>query len=156
MPVHCSASGKLLLAYGAPELREHVLLSAPYRAYTKNTITSSQALASELEAVRERGHAEDDQELLPGVNCLAVPVRGRKGEVVAGLAVMAPATSTPLSVLRRHLPEIAACAAQISASMAGRVKVPRVREGARVQAPAAEGRAAPDAAPAPEPNEDRS
>jgi IclR family acetate operon transcriptional repressor len=110
MPVHCSASGKLLVAFGSDELREHVLRSAPFRSYTKNTITSARAFTRELAKIRKQGYSEDDQELLPGVNCLAVPISNRKGEVVAGLAVMAPAASTPLETLRAHLAEIRECA----------------------------------------------
>jgi DNA-binding IclR family transcriptional regulator len=117
MPVHCTASGKLLLAFGSAELRKHVLSLAPLRAATKSTITSGRALARELDAIRERGFAEDDQELLPGVNCLAVPIYNRTGEVVAGLAVMAPAATLPLEKLRSHLQDIRKCAATISSQL---------------------------------------
>jgi IclR family transcriptional regulator, acetate operon repressor len=118
--VHCSASGKLLLAFGSDDVREHVLRSAPFAAFTKKTITSRRALARELDKIRERGFAEDDQELLPGVNCLAVPIHNLAGEVVAGLAVMAPVASLPLEILRGHLQDIRACAAAISAELSSR------------------------------------
>jgi IclR family transcriptional regulator, acetate operon repressor len=117
MPVHCSASGKLLLAFGPPEQREAVLRSAPFQGYTKNTITTSRGLARHLEEIRSRGYSTDDQELIPGVNCLAVPVQNHTGQTVAGLAVMAPVASLPLDKLKRHLPEIKACAAVISAEL---------------------------------------
>jgi IclR family transcriptional regulator, acetate operon repressor len=120
MAVHCSASGKLLLAFGSDELREHVLRSAPFKPYTKKTITSRRAFARELDKVRARGFAEDDQELLPGVNCFAVPVYNQAREVVAGLAVMAPAASLPLEKLRGHLREIRECADSISREFAAR------------------------------------
>lgn len=110
MPVHCSASGKLLLAFGSEELRQHVLRTAPFRSYTKKTITSARAFARELAKIRKQGYSEDDQELLPGVNCLAVPISNRSGDVVAALAVMAPAASAPLEMLRLHLAEIRECA----------------------------------------------
>jgi IclR family acetate operon transcriptional repressor len=110
MPVHCSASGKLLVAYASDELREHVLRSAPYHCYTKKTITTARALTRELSKIRKQGYSEDDQERLPGVNCLAVPISNRNGDVVAGLAVMAPAASAPLETLRAHLDEIRECA----------------------------------------------
>ena len=117
MPVHCSASGKLLLAFGPIELREGVFRSSPFRSYTKNTITNAHALGRELERIRRRGYSMDDQELLPGVNCLAVPVHNRVGHTVAGLAVMAPVASHPLEKLRRCLPDVSACAARISAEL---------------------------------------
>lgn len=117
MAVHCGASGKLLLAFGPAELRERIFRSSPFERYTKNTITSARALARELEKIRRRGHSEDNQELLPGVNCLAVPVYNHAGLVVAGLTVMAPVASHPLDELRRHLPDLRACAARISAEL---------------------------------------
>jgi IclR family transcriptional regulator, acetate operon repressor len=118
IPVHCSASGKLLLAFGPAELREGVFRSAPFRGYTKNTITTARGLARELEAIRKRGYSVDDQELLSGVHCLAVPVRNHAGETVAGLAVMAPVASLPPEKLRRQLPDLKDCAARISADLA--------------------------------------
>ena len=117
MPVHCSASRKLLLAFGPQHMREAVLRSAPFQSYTKSTITTARAMARHLEEIRQQGFAVDDQELIPGVNCLAVPVRNRAGQTVAGLAVMAPVASLPLEKLKRHLPGIKACAAGISAEL---------------------------------------
>ena len=114
MPVHCTASGKLLIAFGSDELQKHVLRFASFRACTKKTITNGRAFARELDKIRRRGFAEDDQELLPGVNCVAVPIRNRAGEVVAGLAVMAPAATLPLAKIRNHLPDIRKSAAMIS------------------------------------------
>src|SRR5205823_1328888 len=89
MPVHCTASGKLLLAFGPRELLDNALRAAPFPACTKNSITSARALKRELTEIRRRGYSEDDQELLIGVNCLAVPIHNRAGDVVAGLAAMA-------------------------------------------------------------------
>lgn len=120
MPIHCSASGKLLVAYGSPELQEHVMRAAPFKAYTPKTLTTARQFARELAAIRSRGYAEDDQELMPGINCLAVPIRSRAGEVVAGLAVMAPSATLPLKDLRERLGEVERCAALISAELGWR------------------------------------
>jgi len=54
------------------------------------------------------------------VVCLAVPVRDRNGNVVAGLAVMAPQASFPLAKARRQLPEIQHCADMISSQFGWR------------------------------------
>lgn len=117
VPVHCSASGKLLMAHASQALLLRFLKSAPYRAYTKRTITTARSLEREFERIRARGHGEDDQEFIPGVNCLAVPVRNDRDEVVAALAAMAPAASLPLAEAREHLPELHRCADAISAAL---------------------------------------
>jgi IclR family acetate operon transcriptional repressor len=122
MPVHCTASGKLLLAFGPTELRDSVLRSAPFPACTKNSITTARSLRRELEEICRRGHSEDDEELLLGVNCIAVPVYNRSRQVVAGLAAMAPVASLPLDRLRRHLPDLRECAASISHELGGAVQ----------------------------------
>jgi IclR family transcriptional regulator, acetate operon repressor len=114
VPAHCSASGKLLMAFAPDGIREQFLKSAPFAALTKSTITTARALERELAAIRRRGYSEDDQEFLPGVCCLAVPVRNVTGDVVAGLAVMAPEISFSLATARRHLPDLRACADAIS------------------------------------------
>lgn len=115
IPAHCSASGKLLLAYGPEELRERFLAAAPFRASTKSTITDAAVLRGEFALIRRRGYAEDNEEFLPGIVCLAVPVRNGRGEVVAGLGVMAPAHDFPLQKARENLALIRACADDVSA-----------------------------------------
>ncbi len=114
MPVHCSASGKLLLAFGPKELRDAVMRRAPFERYTKNTITTASRFSRHLDEILERGYSVDDQELIAGVNCIAVPIQLRTGQTVAGLAVMAPAATLPLDKLKQHLPEIKAAAALIA------------------------------------------
>ncbi|RTL71965.1 MAG: IclR family transcriptional regulator [Hyphomicrobiales bacterium] len=118
IPVHCSASGKLLVAFGPPRMQEVLLRAAPFEAKTKKTITTARAMTRELDEIRRRGHAEDNEEFLTGVNCLAVPIRNASGDVIAGLAAMAPTTSLPLPALRRRIPDLMACAERITAEIA--------------------------------------
>jgi IclR family transcriptional regulator, acetate operon repressor len=95
VPLHCSALGKVLLAYGAGQLSGQ--LSGPLPAEklerrTDKTITSEAALRSELAGVRARGYAITDEELEPGLIAVAAPVHGFDGAVVAALSVSAPTT----------------------------------------------------------------
>lgn len=117
VPVQCSASGKLLLAYAKDEVRERFLRTAPFRGSTANSITTATALQREFARIRRQDFSEDNEELIDGVNCLAVPVRNAADEVVAGLALMAPVAVLPLAAARRFLPEMRTCAAAIAAEM---------------------------------------
>lgn len=117
VPVQCSASGKLLLAYAKDEVRERFLRTAPFRASTPASITTARALKEEFGRIRNRGYSEDREELIQGVNCLAVPVRNGALEVVAGLALMAPIAVLPLTQARAFLPELHACAEAIAQEM---------------------------------------
>ena len=87
VPLHCAALGKVLLAFGAAELRPGRL-----EARTARTITSRPALQGELADVRRRGYAVTDEELEPGLVAVAAPVYHDGGAVIAALSVSAPAT----------------------------------------------------------------
>ena len=81
VPVHCTSSGKVLLAY-LPEARRHaVLRTAPLTALTPHTITSREQLVAELARVRQRGWAEAINEREIGIASIAAPSprRHRRG-----------------------------------------------------------------------------
>ena len=88
VPLHCSALGKVLLAYGAAQL----LPGGALERRTDKTITSEAALRTDLATVRARGYAVTDEELEPGLIAVATPIRGYDGAVVAALSVSAPTT----------------------------------------------------------------
>ena len=85
VPLHCSALGKVLLAYGTAQLAGGVL-----ERRTDKTVTSEAALRTDLATVRTRGYAVTDEELEPGLIAVATPIRGYDGAVVAALSVSAP------------------------------------------------------------------
>jgi IclR family transcriptional regulator, acetate operon repressor len=130
VPAHCSASGKLLMAHASEALRRRFLKSAPFRSYTRRTITTARALEQEFERIRSQGYGEDNQEFIIGVNCLAVPVRNELDEVVAALATMAPVATLPLAAARERLPDLRRCGDAISAALGWRRAGPVEREGA--------------------------
>ncbi|MBV9050130.1 MAG: IclR family transcriptional regulator [Solirubrobacterales bacterium] len=82
---HCTAVGKVFLAYGRAPLP-----TAALTRYTNQTITDPDLLGTELEAVRRRGWATAIDELEEGLAAIAVPVTGARGDVVAALSVSGP------------------------------------------------------------------
>jgi DNA-binding IclR family transcriptional regulator len=101
LPAHCTAGGKVLLAFLPPEIVEPAL-SAPLRAYTENTITSPARLREELEVVRERGYGLDNQEFEEGICAVAVPVRDIVGNVIAQMSIPGPTSR----LTTERIPEI--------------------------------------------------
>jgi IclR family transcriptional regulator, acetate operon repressor len=91
VPLHCSALGKVLLAYGSAQLPP-IDNTGKLERRTDKTVTSEAALRAELAGVRARGYAITDEELEPGLIALAAPVRGFDGTVVAALSVSAPSS----------------------------------------------------------------
>jgi IclR family acetate operon transcriptional repressor len=85
VPYHCTAVGKVLLAFGAAALPD-----APLEALTEQTIVDTERLAAELAAVRRVGTAAAVDELEVGLTAVAAPVRGEGGEVVAALTISGP------------------------------------------------------------------
>jgi IclR family transcriptional regulator, acetate operon repressor len=82
---HAVADGKVLMAYGALGVPEHL------ERYTANTITDHDALNAELEAVRRNGYATAVAELEEGLVAAASPVFGGTGACIAALSVNGPA-----------------------------------------------------------------
>lgn len=82
---HCTANGKVFLAYGAAELPPGAL-----RRRTPKTITDRAELARVLDGVRRDGVATADDELEVGLAAVATPVFGPAGHVIAALSLSGP------------------------------------------------------------------
>lgn len=72
LPAHATALGKCILAWQEDPL---ATLPAVLPQLTEHTIVDREALLRDLEAVRARGYAVDDEENTPGIRCIAVPIR---------------------------------------------------------------------------------
>jgi len=91
-PAHCSSMGKALLAGLGPADLTARYPGPVLPARTANTITSRDELDTCLAEARERGYATDREELEPHLCCVAAPVYGRDGTVVASVSVSGPAS----------------------------------------------------------------
>ena len=85
VPYHCSANGKVFLAYGAARLPKGEL-----QRHTPRTITDPDALRAELARVRTRGFAKTIEELERGLVAIAAPVHAPDGSVLAAISISAP------------------------------------------------------------------
>jgi len=89
-PVHCTASGKVILAFAADPVRERVL-ARPLPPLTPRSITDGAELERQLASARESGFARTFEELEVGLDAIAAPVFSTDGEVVAAIDVSGPA-----------------------------------------------------------------
>ncbi len=118
LPVHCTAIGKLLLAYLPEHEQRELLAKLALTKHGPNTITAKKALRDELERIRREGLAVDDQELAPELRALAAPVREETGAVRAAVNLSVPSASVPLAELVDTLgPQLVAAAERISANL---------------------------------------
>jgi DNA-binding IclR family transcriptional regulator len=97
-PLHCGASGRLLLAYlPGPELE--AFLAVPLQRYTRLTLTNPRRLRDELVRIRRQGYAVSYGEYSPRVCAMAAPIRTAEGEVIACMAALGPRDRVPDSRL---------------------------------------------------------
>lgn len=90
-PLHLTSTGKLFLANDDVRAVRSYGMRTALAGHTPNSITDLGKLEKELEEVRKRGFARDNEELELGVRCIAAGIFDDSGELVAGLSISAPA-----------------------------------------------------------------
>jgi DNA-binding IclR family transcriptional regulator len=114
-PLHCTAVAKVLLAdLPDPELRR-VVNDMEFPPLTANTITDAESYLAELERVRAAGYAVDNSEHEDFIHCVAAPIRGARGEVVAAVSTSVPKVLLDFDGLLALLPDLQATARAASA-----------------------------------------
>lgn len=89
MPLHCTATGKILLAYSPPTLLDDVL-SRPLERLTPSTVIMPGALREQVRKIRIAGHAVESEETVIGYCSVAVPLFGSSGLLLGALSITAP------------------------------------------------------------------
>jgi IclR family transcriptional regulator, KDG regulon repressor len=87
-PAHCTALGKALLAgLTDAEIRMLYQNQGKLQHCTPRTITSLSSLLAEIATIRREGIASDNEEYMPGLRCIAAPVRDYSGRIVAAMSL---------------------------------------------------------------------
>ena len=81
---HAAAAGKVLVAYGEPELRERCIKQG-LKKLTDATNTDQKSFLADMERVRKQGYALDEEEYMEGGLCYAAPVFDYTGRAVAAI-----------------------------------------------------------------------
>jgi DNA-binding IclR family transcriptional regulator len=118
VPLHCTASGKLLLALQPKAARARLLSHLTLSRFTDTTFTDSRRLTAELATIRARRYATDNEEYHAGLVCVAVPVLDARKRACAAIAVQAPMSRMPLERALQHLPELQRAADAMAATFA--------------------------------------
>lgn len=90
VPAHACGAGKVMLAHQQSAVIDGLIARAPFAALTPHTLTTAAELAVELRRARTRGFAIDREEYEDGVVCVAAPIFGAGGEVLAAVSVSGP------------------------------------------------------------------
>ena len=105
-PMYCTGVGKALMSGMTDEGIDRLIEGRELKAHTRHTITDPHRLKQELEVVRKKGIAQDNEELDLGVKCVAAPIKNRSGAVVAAVSLSGPAqrfTPTAIRRFEKHL-----------------------------------------------------
>lgn len=87
VPLHSSAVGKVLAAFRSEAEVRQLLHNYEFIPQTPRTIRSAEAFLAELETVRKRGYAVDNEENEPGVRCVAAPIFDHSGQTAAAMSI---------------------------------------------------------------------
>jgi IclR family transcriptional regulator, KDG regulon repressor len=115
-PAHCTAIGKLVLAYLPDQEVETIVHSAGLTRFTPFTITRLAQLKENLVQVRQRGYSIDGQELERGLSGVAAPVLSRDGRLLAGVGMAGPTLRFRGKELRQKIEQVRETAAKIAAT----------------------------------------
>jgi DNA-binding IclR family transcriptional regulator len=116
-PIHATAVGKAIVAFLPQAELEGVLDRMTYERYTPRTIVQRRALEAELRRIRSSGCANDDEEHIEGIRCVAAPVRIYSGQVVASLCTVGPKSR----MTRQRLRDLSVPLLKIAAAVSERL-----------------------------------
>ena len=88
---HCSALGKVLLAFSPKEEVNRIIKTAGLPRFTLNTITDAEELRQALAKIQKQGYAYDLEEILPDLCCVGAPIYNHSGRVIAAISMSIPA-----------------------------------------------------------------
>lgn len=103
--LHMTAAGKAILAQLPPETFDEIIDRHGLPANTENTITDRNLLSMNLEEIRDRGYALNDEEEIEGFRAVAAPIMGRDGDVLGSLSVSGPTSFLSDENFHETIPE---------------------------------------------------
>ncbi|MBB6469092.1 DNA-binding IclR family transcriptional regulator [Aminobacter lissarensis] len=115
-PLHCSANGKVLLAF-SPDKEIEAVLKSPLTRYTASTVTDPKLLKAELAQIRQQGYAVDFGGYLTDVHAVAAPIRDQSAHVIASMGIIIPANRFPQKKQKQYATLASDVADQISLSL---------------------------------------
>lgn len=115
--MHSAAIGKVVLATYDDDALDRFVARAGLARQTATTITSAEELRAELATVRQKGYALDREENVPGVVCVAAPIRDHTGTVRYGVSTSSITLEHTAEDMEGFAAEVVATATAISAAL---------------------------------------
>ena len=103
--LHCTALGKAILAHLPEERVREIVDTRGLPSRTGTTITDEDDLLAELEEIRERGVAHDEEERVAGLRCVAAPIKNLDGNALGAISVSGPTSRMKGPRFHEEVPE---------------------------------------------------
>lgn len=111
--IYSTALGKTILAH-YPEERVHEIIDEHGLVRkTENTITDREKLFAELEEIRDRGVAFNNEERMSGLRCVAAPIMDDVGDVAGAISVAGPSNRLKGERFRSEIPDMVRSTANV-------------------------------------------
>ena len=111
--LHCSATGKIFLAWNFTGQLEAFFDRIKPQRRTDRTIVTPEQMAKETALILKRRYAVDEEEFYDGIRCVAVPVFNSRGHVFIALGI----TGVTQRLTRARIPECVARLREVSSKL---------------------------------------
>jgi DNA-binding IclR family transcriptional regulator len=117
--LHSTGVGKAIMAFVSDEEIREIVHQKGLPGFTENTITDVVQLMKEVQTIRKRGYAIDNEENEPGVRCVAAPVLDPYQRFVASVSVSGPS----VRISYERIPELSLMAIETSKKITEALKL---------------------------------
>ena len=114
---YCSACGKAVLAFMGEEEKEKLFANHTPVPSTEKSLKTVKAIMKDLEKVRERGYAVDDEENVMGIRCVGAPIFAHYRNMIFCLSISGPS----LRINENNIPHLGGLVMETAASISSRL-----------------------------------
>jgi len=122
-PMHCSASGKALLAFLPPKILDAKLKDYDFATFTERTIANASDFKDELRSVRSNGYGQNDREEYDHFLGISAPIFNYLSEPIAVLNIWSSHPRHKITDLVGWSGELKASASKITEMIGGSAPV---------------------------------
>ena len=117
LPLHCTASGKLILSGMSGEKLETTLKNINLFKRTEATITAVDTIRKEINSIKKKGYSIAVEEGEIGLTSIAAPIYNYKGELIACLSIAGPSARIDGNVRDKIVQELLKISKEVSAKL---------------------------------------
>ncbi len=118
-PLHASAVGKAILAFSPNPQRENTIGQIEFFGLTEKTHGTVEQLRADLQLIRTRGYAIDDEEQSIGLRCIGAPIFDEFGEPIFAVSISGPTVRVKAEKVEELADYVMAAARHITDQIGG-------------------------------------